>query len=118
MKTVKARLRDQLEVNGWDVLEHVNDLDWWADEIWELRSRWSPVGAYGYITFLVDLMWEGNRRKGQGVWAIGCSANNPKDHAEAQDDGFLRLKGSQEEFQAFLKAVNGFRTWDRNWERI
>lgn len=113
MKTVKARLGDRLEVDGWDVLEHVDDLDWWADEIWELTSRWSPVGAQGFITFLVDPMWEGNRRKGQAVWAIGCSANYQKDRGEACEDGLLRLKGSKE-VDAFVNVVNNFRNGKRS----
>jgi hypothetical protein len=66
MKTLKAKLADHLEVSGWDVLEQVNDLEWWADEIWALTSRWSPAGAFGYITFLVDPLWERERRQGQG----------------------------------------------------
>ena len=110
MKTLRTHLADYLRSNGWEVLEHVDELEWWADEIWELRSLWSPQGASGYVTFLVDPMWEGNRRKGQGVWAVGCSADDPKDRGQACDEGMLRLKVWRKEIDAFLEAVDGFRS--------
>lgn len=57
MKVLKARLADALKSNGWELLEHVDDLDWWADEIWECTSRWSPTGAsgrylHGYLMYV------------------------------------------------------------------
>ena len=38
-----------------------------------------------FLTFLVDPQWEGERRPGEGVWAVACSPkpiNNPLDAAE------------------------------------
>ena len=113
MKTLQAKLADALEVDGWDVLEHVTDLDWWADEIWELTSRWSPVGASAFVTFLVDPMWEGVRRKGQGVWAVGCSADYPKDRGHACGEGLLGLN-QRKELEAFMQAVNALRDRKRS----
>lgn len=113
MKKLKAELADQLHANGWDVLEQVHDLEWWADEIWELKSRWSPAGAFGYITFLVDPMWEGERRPGQGVSAVGCSAEYPKNRVAARGEGELRSQPSPEELELFWKRVNGLRHWQR-----
>jgi len=113
MKTVKAKLADALESSGWDLIEHVTDLDWWADEIWELASRWSPVGASAFVTFLVDPMWEGPRRQGQAVWAVGCSAGYPQDRGHACGDGLLRLK-ERNELEAFLQAVNALRDRKRD----
>lgn len=114
MKALKARLAAHLEANGWDVLEQVNDLEWWADEVWALTSRWSPTDAFGYITFLVDPLWEGERRPGQGLWAIGCSANYPENRVAACDEGKLRLQPSPEELELFFRRVNAFRTWERD----
>lgn len=113
MKTVKAKLADAFEVDGWDVLEHVTDLEWWADEIWELTSRWSPVGTSAFVTFLVDPMWEGPRRKGQAVWAVGCCADYPRDRSHARDDGLLRLT-QRNELEAFLQTLNALRDRKRS----
>lgn len=110
MKTLEARLADALETDGWELVRrHVDDLDWWADELWELKSRWSPVDTPAFITFLVDLQWEGNRRKGEGVWALGCSSRYPGNHMDAADAGYLRRKASRDEIEQFVAAVNAFR---------
>lgn len=109
MKTLAAKLAGHFEAHGWDQVRHVTDLEWWADEIWELTSRWSPVGTPAFITFLVDPMWEGNRRKGQAVWAIGCNAHYPADRVAAGDGGRLTLNASKAEIAAFVDAVNSFR---------
>lgn len=109
MKTLAAKLADAFEVDGWDVVEHVTDLEGWADEIWELKSQWSPVGTSAFITFLVDPMWEGIRRKGQGVWAIGCCATYPSNRGEAASVDVLRLNASKEEIKEFVDTVNSFR---------
>jgi len=109
LKTFRAHLTNYLRSHGWEVFEHASDLEWWADELWELKSSWSPQGASGYITFLVDPMWEGHRRKGQAVWAVGCSADYPKNRVHAHDAGMVRLNVWRKEIEVFLKAVNGFR---------
>ena len=110
MKTLNAKLADYLEVDGWDLVhDHTQDLEWWADEIWQLKSLWSPVGTEVFVTFLVDPMWEGNREKGQGVWAVGCSASFPLNRDEADRGGILRLKASKEEIEEFIQLVSGFR---------
>lgn len=110
MKTLDAKLADSLEVDGWELTQrHSQDLEWWADEVWELKSRWSPEGKRAFVTFLVDLIWEGNRRKGQGIWAVGCSPEFPKDRGEAEGECILRLKASKEEIEEFVEVVNGFR---------
>lgn len=109
MKALSAKLADAFEVDGWDVVEHVTDLEGWADEIWELTSQWSLVGASAFITFLVDPTWEGIRRKGQGVWAIGCCATYPSNRGEAAGVDVLPLSASKEEIKEFVDTVNSFR---------
>jgi hypothetical protein len=40
METPAQRLADGLEMDGWNLETiHTGDLEWWADEIWELKSR-------------------------------------------------------------------------------
>ena len=80
-----AELLNQLAEHGWDV-EHIENavsegpkLEWWADEIWILRSVWSPQDCRAYVTFLVDPQTptEG-RRRGEGVWAVKASLKRPR----------------------------------------
>lgn len=110
MKSLSAKLADRLEVNGWDlVLEHTQDLEWWADEIWELKSRWTPLGGSAFITFLVDPMWEGNRRRGEGVWAVGCSPHFPINREAAAQAHTLTIRASKDEIEEFVDVVDGLR---------
>ena len=72
--TQKSDLLAALRESGWEVMStETANLDWWADEQWVVESTWSPRGFRLVLSFLVDPNWEGNRRKGQGVWAIGVS---------------------------------------------
>jgi len=103
-------LASSLERSGWERAQvHVEDLEWWADEIWEVASRWSPVGARVFVTLLVDPMWEGARRKGQGVWAAGCSTAFPTSREAAEAGGTLRTRASDEEIAAFVDDINASR---------
>ena len=65
-----------MKERGWDLAE-VHDLpdEWWADERLVLESRWTPVGAKVFLTFLVDPQWEGPRTKGEAV--SGPSSRRP-----------------------------------------
>jgi hypothetical protein len=45
--------------------------------VWLLESAWSPVGSRAYITFLVDPQFDGNRKKGEAVWAVMDSPVKP-----------------------------------------
>ena len=92
-------------------MEHIPDqnLEWWADEIWRLNSRWAPVGRNLFVTFLVDPIWDGLRKKGQGVWAIGASAQMPTSRQEAQRLGLLHRHAMKLEIEAFLEKLEQLR---------
>ena len=103
-------LASSLERSGWErTLLHAEDLEWWADEIWEVRSRWSPFGTVAFVTLLVDPQWEGPRRKGQGVWGVGCSTAFPASRIEAQSGGTLSTRASADEIAAFVGGINASR---------
>jgi len=71
-------LIDLLTSAGWSVeAREVSDLEWWADEIWLVRSVWHPTNFSLYITFMVDPSHDGNRCKDQAVTALGASRMKP-----------------------------------------
>lgn len=70
MQSQVSELVDKLPEHGWGILAKEENIEWWADEIWQLESKWSPVGCKAYITLLVDPMADLNRRKGEAVWAV------------------------------------------------
>jgi len=103
-------LTSSLERSGWERAQvHADTLEWWADEIWEVKSRWSPSGAVAFVTLLVDPQWEGPRRKGQGVWGVGWSAAFPTSRIEAESGGTLRTRASVDEIVAFVGGIHASR---------
>jgi hypothetical protein len=105
MTTQQKRLFRELEVHGWRKLEEEAEdrtRDWWADEVWELESIWSPRSCRVYLTFVVDPQWEGPRAKGQGVWAVSASRTGPMQWSPVQ----LPLgRGWERELTAFLTGL-------------
>ncbi len=77
----KDRILETLEENGWKRSAVDRNCDWWADEFWRLSSVWSPAGTRAWLVFLVDPMWEGNRRPGEGVWAVAVDAAQRKERS-------------------------------------
>ena len=89
----KAVLTELLESNGWCVVtREESDLEWWADEVWKIRSTWRPIDLEFYLTFLVDPLHDGNRSKGQAIWALGVTQTMPRDRLSASESVTLQLK--------------------------
>ena len=112
MKSYQQKLEDYLEVEGW---EHVDtydtDQEWWSDEIWKLKSHWSPEGVNAYITLLVDPQANHNKRKkGQEIWGAGVSKNMPKSREEAESNGVTAFGSSfTKEIETFLEKIDNIR---------
>jgi hypothetical protein len=84
------QLIDRLTEHGWRVVGRETDnLDWWADEVWTVESEWAPRGFTIYLTLLVDPQWGGERRKGEGVWAVGSCLQRPTTADDAQGHPML-----------------------------
>jgi hypothetical protein len=90
MTTRQHAIRDRLDEFGWELAAH-DDIDaWWADDMWRLRSTWSPQGSEVYLTFLVDPQADIHRRKpGENVWAVKASATRPTREQKAEGDYVL-----------------------------
>lgn len=108
MVTQRQQLEDALTCDGWRIVSRENELDWWADEMWLIESQWSPRGFQLFLTFLVDPMWEGPRRKAEGVWAIGAATQRPSERREAEGGPLISIgrgwEGRLSDFVASLSA--------------
>ncbi len=106
MKSPEQKLEDWLAAYGWELeWKEKEELEWWADEIWKLRSVWSPMEAEAYIIFLVDPQWEGNRKKGQGVWGMGGCLNYPRERREAESLATMSYQSQpKSEYERFLES--------------
>ncbi|MEO0774533.1 MAG: hypothetical protein AAFZ04_15295 [Pseudomonadota bacterium] len=78
---------DALSKDGWSLtpLELASDC-WWAKDIWQLQSEWTPKGATIHLSLLVDPMEEvdGNNVPDTAIWAVGLSTNFPHQRSEAE----------------------------------
>jgi len=111
MKTPRQKLEDRLEAEGWELEQaHTTGLEWWADEIWQLKSRWKPTGTAAFITLLVDPQFDGLRKKGQHVWGAGISASFPASKREAEGSCSISLNDlSSAKIEAFIGQLHNLR---------
>src|SRR5215217_5062206 len=79
MTAQQQGLFDALTVAGWELAQVEELHEWWADDVWLMRSVWSPQGSQFYLTFVVDPQTDLHRRreKGESVWAVKASATLP-----------------------------------------
>lgn len=77
--TQQSALLTALANAGWELVAIEELHQWWADDVWRMRSVWSPQGREFYLTFTIDpsLHLHRHRRKGEGVWAVIASATLP-----------------------------------------
>jgi hypothetical protein len=67
-----------LRTSGWEFERTVALHEWWAGEVWLMRSVWSPQDSHFYLTFLVDPQADHQRRAGKSAWAAKASACLPQ----------------------------------------
>jgi len=99
MITQRNKIFDLLPGYGWEVInveDHLRDSagpDWFIDEIWEVESVWTPKGLKVWITFLVDPQTPnlGERKKGQGVWAVKTGLRKPPESRIGDAEVYLSL---------------------------
>jgi hypothetical protein len=99
-------IRRSLSSHGWSVVEveHPYEDEWWAAEIWQIQSEWSPQGVRAYLTFLVDPM--GGRND---VWAVCASRQRPTQQS-INDKPTMRLMNVwQQELPLFVNGLSQFR---------
>jgi hypothetical protein len=91
MLAQRTELLSQLSNHGWHVSGSEENLEWWADEMLLLVSDWTPVGSRAYVTFLVDPQFDGQRKKGEAVWAVMASPNKPMNWLQVEGEFTLSL---------------------------
>lgn len=104
MKLTDQLVKD-LARRGWDIVRHHADLEWWAVEIWEVESRWSPSGFKVYLTLCRDPQPDGD----QPFLEIGCCPHWPLDRFEAAGEPCLSFRGWVEQLPLFLEGLNDLR---------
>jgi hypothetical protein len=110
MNTQQQSIIDALSESGWMVLEkETSNLDWWAAEIWAVKSSWSPQDCLIYLTFLVDPQWEGERKATEGIWAVKASVDRPKQGHQNGEIIMSLGRGWEKRLRGFLQELTQIR---------
>jgi hypothetical protein len=119
MQAQRQELFNQLPEHGWRLANQEEELEWWADEMWRLESLWSPVGSLAYVTFLVDPMSDGERKKGEDVWAVMASSIKPVSRLEVEGEFTLSLgRGWKQELPTFFQHLAALRSQHKEANRV
>jgi len=105
-------LLDALTEAGWELAATEQLHEWWADDVWRMRSVWSPRGQQFYLTFLVDpqLDLHRQRKTGEGVWAVSASVDLPTSRVQAEGQFLFSFgHGWAERLSSFISDVSRFR---------
>jgi hypothetical protein len=118
MITQRNRIFELLPQYGWEVInveDHLRGstaLDWFIDELWEVESVWTPKGLKVWITFVVDPMAPslGERKKGQGVWAVIAGLRKPTGWGIEDDEvGLILNAGWEKRLPEFFSGLSDLR---------
>jgi hypothetical protein len=113
MSVYNPQLLKALIDEGWELIErNEENMFWWCDEYWTIRSIRENWGLELFILFLVDPQWDAPRKKGQGIWAITATEKFPENRSEASQ-GIALLCMSKRKFDTklkeFIASVNEYR---------
>jgi hypothetical protein len=72
-ETQKREIQSQIEKNGWKIID-IDEYEWWENEVWEIESIWSPIGAKAFVVFVVDPQILIDK---SAVWAVLASPKRP-----------------------------------------
>jgi hypothetical protein len=76
-------LKKTFDKYGWELVENQIPDDRWTAEIWLIKSIWSPINCYAFLSFVVDPHFHNISRlqntatRNENVWSIGISSMQP-----------------------------------------
>lgn len=112
MNAKATAILDRLAELGWRASSVARyELEWWADEIWQLESSWSPVGSRAYLTFLIEpqIMRSGHET-GDYVWAAMASREKPTGWQTTEESLSISLtRGWEERIPELLEYFSKLR---------
>ena len=71
------KLKELFSEYGWELVETQTPNDGWIAEVWLIKSIWTPIDCYVFISFVVDSQWEDRNNKKEGVRFVSLSLEQP-----------------------------------------
>ena len=106
----KYQLEQALKNQNWEIVEIDASEKWWDDEHWKICSKHNHEFRF-FICFIVDPMFEGERKKGQGIYEVKATSQFPENW---NDDTFTIAsfqinKGNFElNLETFIHEILGY----------
>ncbi len=72
----KYQIEQGLLRNKWEINTIGSNEDWWDDEHWKIHFKHDSRISF-YLCFVIDPMFEGERKNGQGIYEIKASTEFP-----------------------------------------
>ena len=72
----KLQVEQELLKNNWEIKTIGSNEDWWDDEHWKVYFKYDSKISF-YLCYVVDPMFEGERKSGQGIYEIKVSTEFP-----------------------------------------
>ena len=70
---------------GWSIeLVDIPSDIWWAKEIWELTSEWSPKGMKVYLSFLIDPLFAMDGNNPPDIACLLYTSPSPRDKRQSR----------------------------------
>jgi len=71
------KLKELFDKYGWELIDSQSTNVWWIEEIWLIKSIWSPTDCKVFLSFIVDEQWTDRARTAFGVNRITASVSKP-----------------------------------------
>jgi len=73
----KYQIEQALLKENWEIKTIDSNYEWWDDEHWKIEYKYDSKLTF-VLCFIVDPMFEGQRKKGQGIYEVKASTEFPK----------------------------------------
>ena len=107
----KYQIEQELLKDNWEIVEIGSNEAWWDDEHWKIQFKHTPDISF-YLCFIVDPMFEGSRKKGQGIYVIMASIDFPQnwnDDKNAIGSISMTKRKFDRKLQEFMRSIEKFK---------
>lgn len=107
----KHQIEQELLRQNWEITEISSSTEWWIDESWKIRFKHNSNICL-YVCFLVDPMFEGHRKQGQGISEIRATHTFPANRNDKVNTiaSLQMLKGKFDlKLNAFISHLENYK---------
>lgn len=81
----KYQIEQELLKGNWEIKAIDSNSEWWDDEHWKIEYKYDASLSF-FLCFIVDPMFEGQRKKGQGIYEVKASTIFPNNWNDNENE--------------------------------